>query len=65
MIDKDEKNEIDESFKAFISKVKPPDSNKDWLEYINMLWGIAYSEGVDFTFKTMRIELDKIDEKGD
>lgn len=61
----EEKNEIDESFKTYISNVKPPDNNKAWLDYISMLWGIAYAEGVDFTFKTMKVELDKIDEKGD
>lgn len=60
----EEKNEIDESFKEYVGKVKPPNSHKEWWDYIGIMWANAYSMGMSYTINAMKDELEKAkDEK--
>ena len=56
-------NIIDDGFKDYISKVKPPDNNDKWLDYIGVMWANVYSAGITFTLKSMEAEFKKVEDE--
>lgn len=52
-------NEIDTYFDDYIQKVKPPDNNKEWFDYLKKTFVIAFGFGADYTIKTMNDEIEK------
>lgn len=60
---KDDVNIIDESFKEYVGKIKPPNNHKEWWDYIGIMWANAFSMGITESLKAFEEEIKKAKEE--